>query len=297
MLFVLGFCVALLLVLLFGRTVWAVIGQWSGWRQKQGVPRAILELQAERDSLKAEKAMLAKRVESGANELKMRMAEQMAEVARNRNRVLDLSAGLKSSQAEIENLKSANAALLSQIDALKLQIEDNVRAINDAWHKATEHNKETEREKLVVTELNGEIDLKKQQIANYESEMRALREIVAMFVPTRQGEESAEELKRLAKSPLFASPSGFSESAFVVEPAHAKNGGKGNPFMPVEAAPWPEMESASVTSDGTGLPPSGNAELEHAAMEAEPPDRLAQSVSNVLSLAERVRGLQKGMKT
>lgn len=120
MVFALGFCSALLVILLFGRSLWSAIGHWSGWKGKRSVPNTVLDLQAERDTLRAERAMLTKRVETGATDLKMRMAEQMAEVARNRNRVLDLNASLKASQAETEKMRATNTELQAQVALLKI---------------------------------------------------------------------------------------------------------------------------------------------------------------------------------
>jgi predicted phage tail protein len=298
LLFVLGFCVALLLVMLFGRAIWVAIGRWSGWRQKRGLPKMILDLQAERDSLRAEKAMLAKRVESAAADLKMRMAETMAESARNRNRVLDLTANLKTAQATIEALNVKNSGLGSQIEALKLQIEDNVRAINDAWQRATHHNSETEREKIVVAELNREIESKQQRINNFENEMRALREIIAMFVPAKGADMNIDELRHAATPGGAAGQSGFSEAALVLEPLGTEKIQPANPFLPADGQMAQSTTALAHDNDEIHSVPTTmqtNGAMASTA-ETEAPTELEKGISNVLSLAEKVRKLQRNMK-
>ena len=88
MLIALGVFATLFLVLLFGRGLWALLGRWSGWKDARKVPSTIRNLQAERDGLKAEKAMMASKLDSTLADMKLRLAEQMAEVSRNRNRLL-----------------------------------------------------------------------------------------------------------------------------------------------------------------------------------------------------------------
>jgi hypothetical protein len=293
MVFVLGFCSALLGVLLFGRSFWSAIGQWGSWKNKRNVPAAMLDLQAERDSLKAERAMLGKRLEAGATELKMRMAEQMAEVARNRNRVLDLNASLKAAHAETEALKTANAELRQQILALRTQIEDNVRAINDAWVKASDSSHETQNERKAYAKLQLEMTEKRQQIANLEAEAQALREIIAMFVPSHAGDVSPERLKHLAsKSAGLAN--GYAEAPFALA---------GATIADLESGPL----THTITPAAAISPPANDERLESvipaapatapaAATLPEESEDMAKGITNVLSLAERVRELQKNVK-
>lgn len=294
MVFALGFCSALLVILLFGRGFWSAIGQWGSWKKQRKAPAAVLDLQAERDSLKAERAMLLKRVEMGATELKMRMAEQMAEVARNRNRVLDLNASLKSSAAENEALKTANAELQSQIAALKTQIEDNVRAINEAWVKASNSNDETQNEKKAYARLQVDMAEKRQQISNYEAEVQALREIIAMFVPTHAADDSAERLKRLASRSVGLA-NGYAEVPFALGNA-ARTEPESLPAA-LPHSPAPAVAIAAAANDERPEPAVALA----AAAEAPAPlpeesEDMTKGITNVLSLAERVRELQKTVK-
>lgn len=279
MLFVLGFCAALLLVLMFGRGVFGLLATWSGWSAERKVPAEIRDLEAERDSLRAEKAIMAKRLESSTTDIKMRMAEQMAEVARNRNRVLDLTANLEVANAEITKLRDENGMKLEQIGALKSQIEENVRAINSAWHKASEHEVQVGVVKTAAETLRTELSARDQRIGNLENEAKALREIVAMFVPSEDDVRKAKSIKANSRANAFKEAPMPSPASLVASVASTIV----PPFKPIEAADPEDFAIAAAVND------------EPAALHAKQ-EAVARSASNVLSLAERFRGLQNGMK-
>jgi hypothetical protein len=292
MIFLLGFCSALLVILLFGRSLWSAIGHWSGWRGKRSVPNTILDLQAERDTLRAERAILAKRLETGATDIKMRMAEQMAEVARNRNRVLDLNASLKASQAEMEKLRAANAEQQSQIKMLKTQIEDNVRAINDAWAKATDSNLETESERKAAAELQRGLAENRMKIKNFELEAQALREIIAMFVPSYAGDESPERLKKLAqKSSGLAN--GYSEVPFALGSVGKSDDEEAPGSLQVIAPTAVDVSQPANDEEPEVAVAAASSEEQPPTEIAEESEDMAKGITNVLSLTEKIRSMQK----
>jgi hypothetical protein len=292
MVFALGFCSALLVILLFGRSLWSAIGHWSGWKGKRSVPNTVLDLQAERDTLRAERAMLTKRVETGATDLKMRMAEQMAEVARNRNRVLDLNASLKASQAETEKMRAANTELQAQVALLKIQIEDNVRAINEAWAKATDNSLETESERKAALELHKNLIEHRLKIKNFETEIQALREIVAMFVPSHAGDESPERLKKLAqKSSGLAN--GYSEVPFELSSVGKAEDEETPAALPIMAATAVDVSQPANDEQSEGTVGTAPSEDQPPTEIAEESEDMAKGITNVLSLTEKIRSLQK----
>jgi hypothetical protein len=264
LLFVLGFCVALFVVLLFGRGTWALIGSWSGWRESRKVPAAIRELQAERDSLKAEKAMMAQKLEATLNDMKMRMAEQMAEVSRNRNRLLDMGQTLKEREATIGHVQSQSEDKKSQVSSLQTQIEDNVKAINLAYAKMAQREEEHAKMQNVLKEAQATLMLRDEKIRNLIDETKALRELV-----TGRANDLGER-PSLAPVLVSASMGNSFEQRFA-------NSNNGNPLVDE-----PDIEANTLNGDYFDN-----------STETESVDR---GVSNVLSLAERVRGLQSGMK-
>ncbi len=271
LLFVLGFCVALFVVLLFGRGVWALVGSWSGWREIKRQPAAILELGAERDSLKAEKAMMAQKLEASINDMKMRMAEQMAEVSRNRNRLLDLAQTLKERESTIEHLTTQLADKVSTVGSLNTQIEDNVKSINLAYAKMAQREDDVLRMQNVLKESQATLLLRDEKIRNLMDETRALREIAGNYVaPPVNIEVESPHFQDLRKKTTNQTPPLVATNQQSFEP-YSANTNRGNPL---------------VGDDTDDLPYGGYNEAEN----------LDRSVSNVLSLADRVRSLQTGMK-
>jgi hypothetical protein len=268
LLFVLGFCVALFVVLLFGRGVWALIGTWSGWRETRMVPTAIRELQAERDSLKAEKAMMAQKLETTLNDMKMRMAEQMAEVSRNRNRLLDLGQTLKQRESTITHMQSSTDNKSSQLTSLQIQIEDNVKAINLAYAKVAQRDEDHAKLQMALKEAQATLSIRDEKIRNMVDETRSLRE---MLTGRAQDTVNAHERSSLPPAVLAALPSAVPNS---FEQRFA-NSNSGNPLV---------SQGSVDADDMADMDPSDES------------DSVDRGVSNVLSLAERVRSLQSGMK-
>ena len=301
MLFFLGCAATLLIVLMFGRAAWSILGRWSGWQQKRQVPVAIRELQADRDSLRAEKAIMARKLESGISDMKMRLAEQMAEVSRNRNRVLDLTAKLATAQNDIADLTTDTRGKAEQIAALNVQIGENVKAINTAWAKASENEAEATKLKQLQAHGDNVLLVKDHRIQNLENEAKSLRDIVAMFVPGQsetgqmQAPPAQPALKgsidringnaefdaRLSSIPDMADLSRVHTLAPLERPAAAnafqtRFNNLGNPFESTEQERTRNGQPANLTDDESA--------------------EISKGVSNVLSLAQRFRGLQNGMK-
>jgi hypothetical protein len=270
LLFVLGFCVALFVVLLFGRGIWAMMGTWSGWREHRRQPAAILELQAERDSLKAEKAMMTQKLEGSLSDMKMRMAEQMAEVSRSRNRVLDLTETIKERDATIAQLQAQLDEKLGLHRNLHEQIEERGKAANLAFATVAEREQEIATMKSALQDLQTALSYREGQIRSLTDESFAMRQLVnlgpAINAIVSQGtNQSAIEPAERAQnaSASFAKPA-------VVNSFEARFA-KGN------------SDLSDDRKAETIVPQSVS-------------DDVDQEVSNVLSLADRVRSLQSGMK-
>jgi hypothetical protein len=261
LLFVLGFAVALFVVLLFGRGLWALMGSWSGWREARKVPAAIRELQAERDGLKAEKAMMAQKLEASLNDMKMRMAEQMAEVSRNRNRLLDLGQSLKERDESVIHLRQQGDDKVAQLGSLQAQVEENVKAINLAYAKVAQKDDEVSKMQAVLKEAQATLMLRDEKIRNLIDETKALREMVGErnFTPAVKPERGF--------TPALVPTTNAFDQRFAAS--------GGNPLIAGLDASPAAMDNGSVMTDG---------------------DEVDRGVSNVLSLADRVRGLQTGMK-
>jgi hypothetical protein len=281
LLFVLGFSVALFVVLLFGRGVWALMGSWASWSEARRVPAAIRELQAERDSLKAEKAMLAQKLEASLGDMKMRMAEQMAEVSRNRNRLLDMGQTLKERESTIAHLQTQADDKTAQLAALNVQIEENVKSINLAYAKMAKRDEDHTSMQNVLKDAQATLLQRDEKVRNLQDETKALRDMLA-------------GLQATAASPGQRKPIDF-ETPLLADAAPVR-------LAPVAA---PQLASRFDTAEpdpllaATSLVTNPLLEGPHDALKPDmmpESDLVDRSMSNVLSLAERVRSLQTGMK-
>jgi hypothetical protein len=271
LLFVLGFFACLFVVLLFGRGIFTVMGKWSGWRETRKVPAAIRELQAERDSLKAEKAMMAQKLEASITDMKMRMAEQMAEVSRNRNRLLDLSQTLKERESTISHLQTQFEDKSMYATSLQSQIEENVKSINLAYAKMASRDEEQTKMQQVLKEAQATLVARDEKIRNLIEESKALREMVASSSVGRFNASSNES----ALDAVTMAPPNLPPPILVSSDVAASN----NPLI-IDTS----IEDTNVSDQVTNL------------VDFRETDNVDRSVSNVLSLAERVRNLKTGMK-
>lgn len=105
LLIVLGFSLASLIALFMGRMIWTTALKLGARRMQRQVPSSLVGLQTERDRLRAEYAMLAQRLGARLDETKLRLAENMAEVSRHRNRIQQTESSEAARNAEMRQLR------------------------------------------------------------------------------------------------------------------------------------------------------------------------------------------------
>jgi chromosome segregation ATPase len=147
----LGFGVATLVALLLGRVLWSLAVAVGRRRAQRTSPTpAVAELRAERDRLRAENAMLARKVEVRLDDLKTQVAEHMAEVSRSRNRVDRLSAEVAERDAKLAERDSEIARLKEQVAALLSELETRGEVLRELQE---EHGKVGEANAAMRQEL------------------------------------------------------------------------------------------------------------------------------------------------
>lgn len=110
----LGFAFALVLAMIFGFAIWSAANRWASYRRKREVPTTILDMQAEREGLRAQNAMTARRLEFLLEEARSQAAEKTAQVTRQRNRAIIMSKDLIAKDAEIASLRALAAELTAE---------------------------------------------------------------------------------------------------------------------------------------------------------------------------------------
>lgn len=122
LLIVLGFALASLLALFVGRFFWAIAIRLGARRMQKQVPSTVKELQADRDRLRADYALISQKLGSHLETVKTRMAEQMAEVTRSRNRIQSLTEDVNVRDSEISLLTDRIATLEAEAAARSVEL-------------------------------------------------------------------------------------------------------------------------------------------------------------------------------
>ncbi len=129
MLIVLGFAVAAFLALIIGRLAWKLALRIGAKRAMRNVPSTVAELQTDRDRLRADHAMMAKKLELRVDEMKLRGAELAAEVSRHRNRFETLMQEIAIRDAKLADDSREIATLHEIISSLKATLVDREKEI------------------------------------------------------------------------------------------------------------------------------------------------------------------------
>ncbi len=128
MLVTLGFVVAALLALFLGRLIWSFAVTLGKRRTERSAPATIAALKAERDQLRAEYAMLSRKLELRLDDLKTRLAEQTAEVSRNRNRVDHLIKEIEKRDTTVTERDDQIEQLNKHIEPMKIELATRTQA-------------------------------------------------------------------------------------------------------------------------------------------------------------------------
>lgn len=157
MLIILGFAVALLLALILGKLLWGQAVGLGKRRSRREDPVTIAALQAEKDKLRAESAMLSRKLELRLDDLKTRLAEQTAEVSRNRNRVDHLVGEIKDRDAEIKQRDEEIESLKNQMVPLEEELATRTRNAQKLKEQMREKDDELVQKTALIDNLHEQL--------------------------------------------------------------------------------------------------------------------------------------------
>lgn len=124
LLIVLGFALASLIALFVGRIAWRIAMRLGARRMQSQVPSTLKDLQADRDRLRADYAMLSQKLGSHLETVKARMAEQTAEVTRHRNRIQTLTDDVAARDAQLAAKGEEIATLATRVRELEAALAE-----------------------------------------------------------------------------------------------------------------------------------------------------------------------------
>jgi chromosome segregation ATPase len=254
--FGLGFAVASLLALFLGRAAWRAGVRIGARRMARRVPGTVSELQTERDSMRAENAMMARKLEVRMGEMKARLAEQSAEVSRHRNRIEMLVSDLARREKLDENNRAEIARLLERIAAFEGDITYRADTVQLADENFRAKN-------ALINQQADEIAALKSRIWKLQTKTQPIEE--RLVEAAEESDKLAAEIKALDQ----AWPEKLSELGFADREATAE---AETPVEPVNGSAPPARE---IRAEPAPAPPQ------------------SRFAGNVISLAQRFKALQK----
>lgn len=273
--FGLGFAVASLIALFLGRAAWRSGVRLGARRMQRKVPGTVSDLQTERDSMRAENAMMARKLEVRMGEVKARLAEQAAEVSRHRNRIEVLAADLARRDKLDAGLRGEITRLEEQVATYEGLISQRTDSVQVTLDKLQANDRE-------ISQQADEIAALKSRIWKLQTKAQPIEERL-----TEAGEESeklAAEIRALDQAwPTKLAELGFNDrDAATGEPADVA-------AQPAVAAP---AEMASVAA-GESEHVNGKPASEIRADAKPARGSSSRLAGNVISLAQRIKALQK----
>jgi chromosome segregation ATPase len=165
MLVALGFAVAALIALFLGRFAWVFALRLGKKRMQRAAPSTIAELQADRDRLRAEYAMLSRKLELRMNDLKIKLAEQMAEVSRNRNRIDHLITEVRSRDTQLTQRDAELQSLRMQLTPLETELSGRTATVQNLKEQLRGRDEEIHKLSQMLEKLRAEISERNRQVA------------------------------------------------------------------------------------------------------------------------------------
>ena len=158
MLIVLGFAVALLIAMFLGKLLWGQAIGLGKRRSRRDDPVTIAALQADKDRLRAERAMLERKLELRLGDLKTRLAEQAAEVSRNRNRVERLTDEITERDNTIAKGNKENINLKEQMVPLEKELVKRTHAAQKLKEEIRERDEIVQQKTSLIDNLKDQLD-------------------------------------------------------------------------------------------------------------------------------------------
>jgi len=304
----LGAALTLVLVLLFGRVLWSWAVRAASRKQAKKVPIEMLELQADRDRLRAEHAIMARKLDLRLDDIKVRMAEQMAEVSRNRNRVQNLLREMEMKDELLQTKLRENKDLNIQLDNNRAELDAAHRTIETLNNQSVKHETDMARLQSAFKKLNTKVSGRRGAVEDLSGELRSMLN----QEPAPQDDAKAEEIspvermrKRTAEITSISADMNRSTADDLLTGSFRQPEPSDEKSMPDSTANRlrEKMDQAVLMNDDLQREISQIDELIGKTIvndpkpeeEAAAPVKRTGTVANVISLAQRIRALQKGL--
>ena len=300
MVLALGSALTFVFFLLFGRLFWGMAVNAGARRNAKQAPVQLLDMQADRDRLRAEHAMMARKLELRVDGIKTRMAEQQAEVSRNRNRVQSLQTDIEARDEKLKNKDREISVLSTQLDVVKAELEATQQTVENLTTYATRRDGEMTTLQDSFRKLGANLREKNSLVGNLNDELRqalALETSAAAAAPPADPMAQVENRLRQRVAELTSISADMAQHqndliAPLAEPASADE--LAPLFSTRQAQLSNKVEQASRLSnqmedelkalDSMLTNSTSNTDVV--------PNKKRGAMSNVVALAQRIRAMQ-----
>ena len=293
MLLILGFSVATFLGLIAGRIAWKLAFRLGARHTQRNMPSTMIELQTDRDRMRAEHAMMAKKLELRLGEIRMRMAEQTAEVSRHRNRFEILKQDLAKRDEMLLERNAEIVTLRDKVSYLETQVEEKdgeIEALNESLVEVEEVEIVDASEAIVDPAPIPTQDRLKSRIKD-------LVKITKQISKQKKGAPlELEQPVAMTGSEIIVKPADSSTLEFVAQSEVLEE-----KIVETERAAeelQDELKRLDQAWSGPEATPAAASEPVADAAVAEVPapveeEKPRSAITNVISLAQRIRSLHK----
>lgn len=308
MVLALGAALALVFVLLFGRVFWSMAMLAGARRRAKDVPVHVLELQADRDRLRAEHALMARKLELRVEDVKTRMAEQMAEVSRNRNRVQSLLQDLERKEATLKVKDGELITLTKQLEVSQSELSTAQQTVENLQDEAKRHDVEMLKLQDSFRKLGASLREKNALVGNLGEELRIALDAekptsIDAPAPVEQVSIDGESKLRKHVAKLTSISADMTREADILPFTPAVSHGDSFTFTAQqrhEALNHKVAETERLSEEMERELKALDVLLAAGAttgpvVENPAPTKRQGAMANVVSLAQRIRALQQGM--
>jgi chromosome segregation ATPase len=298
MLVALGFALALVLVLLFGRAFWNMAMRLGARRQAKQIPIEMLELQADRDRLRADHAMMSRKLELRLEDIKTRMTEQMAEVSRHRNRVQTMVQDIERRDEVLKIRDREVAALNAQLEVNKADLARCHDTIEKMATDAAAKDGQLSQHGNLITQLSTNLREKNNMVSNLGQELQTALRVGGSIPTQKEGQTENRLMQRVAELTSISSQMSQQreQNSNVLQLNDITHG-----LAPMETRSRQssldqqmadtELESVAMAEQIKALDAIMN--QPESVVDASP--KKAGAMANVISLAQRIRALQRSV--
>lgn len=212
----LGFLSAVLLVLLIAPSIWRRAVYLTEKRIRATVPLTLEEMRAEKDKLRAEFAMTARRYEMKIDELVNQSAERLSEIgageeeilelktdgAQKAERISELESDLGTARAEFEEQSGEFDACITELRAAETQIEEKLMQIEHLERELTEASLSASNFQIDLAAAETDVERLREQLREMRDHARAAEDRTKEFASELKFSENARNtaVRRLTEA-------------------------------------------------------------------------------------------------